>query len=251
MKKLYKLTAFILAALMCLSFTACGEAGDYFVDAEEEYAEADGSCSNFSSTITVTGSDATSTINYTGTFLVNYDDDAYSAALNGELTAESTKIAINAYYQDGKLYSDVSGAQNYVEATFDEAMAQIGLCGFPMDLEITDFEAISMSDTDEGKQIDFVIAPAYAYKITGLESQWNRLAAISGDDATVSLKEITGSIVVDSHDRPLSEEINISGNIFIGEEVIAVTNTISNTFEVGDTQELAIPDLSAFTYIEK
>ena len=233
--KIGKFTAAIIFSALTLSMTACGTTADKFVQAEEEFYDSNGVVSNFTHKIEVSYEGKVTSSTFSGTLFLNNDGEDSTSSLVGTLSADSEdgeyKTEIRSYYEDGVYYSDAFGEKNAIAMSFSDALLEFGLTAFPRDLEEDSFKAISREMEGDLEKISFLIAPGEASLVMGVGNQFTRFARQNGSEDVVSLKEITGYVLLDG-DEPVKLHMNISGTIIRGDESVTVTNTIDNSYEL-------------------
>ena len=151
------------------------------------------------------------------------------------------------YYTGGVFYSDMAGGKYRMEMTAEEALAQIGLCGFASGLSAGDFQAVSIGENEEGDtKIEYVISPEKAVKIYGAAERMQRFALQGSAGGAVSFKETTGSVILDGS-RPVSQSFSLPASIIFEDRAVAVTDSIYNEFEFfSDNIDMEFPSFSDF-----
>lgn len=242
-----KILIILFAILMSLALSACGTPGERYESAAEKYEDADAVISHFSSSLQAVDGEITVKTEFSGELRINRSESV-EMAMSGQLKTESGEtVSVNAYYTGGVFYSDIAGGKYRMEMTVEEALAQIGLCGFASGLSAGDFQAISIGENENGDtKIEYVISPEKTFNIYGAAERMQRFALQGSVNGAVSFKETTGSVILDGS-RPTSQSFTLSASIIFDDKVVTVTDTVYNEFELlSDNIDLEFPSFSGF-----
>lgn len=242
-----KIIITVFAILISLALSACGTPGERYESAAEKYEDADAVISHFSSTLQAVDGEFTIKTEFSGELRINRSESV-EMALSGQLKTESGEtVPVNAYYTGGVFYSDMAGGKYRMEMTAEEALAQIGLCGFASGLSAGDFQAVSIGENEEGDtKIEYVISPEKAVKIYGAAERMQRFALQGSAGGAVSFKETTGSVILDGS-QPVSQSFSLPASIIFEDRAVAVTDSIYNEFEFfSDNIDMEFPSFSDF-----
>ncbi len=250
MKK--KLSVIIIASIV---LTSCGfshEPIDYYYDAVTAFYAAAGTVSEFTSEFTVTSGDNTITTTYKGREIEQHTEGETTGAYiegtaNMNMAGYSIDFPEKAYYYSGNYYTDINESKNYVNMTWEEARRQCGIfCGM-IKFAASDFSAIAEENQEEGRSINFVIAPENYEVFPGLSEQWGRLT----EGGQLSFTEIRGTVWMDKKNNPISASYSIGGDVVNGENDIHLRQSVSIIYTLSEGEDIPMPNISEYTKISR
>lgn len=250
MKK--KISAIIIASVLLTSCGLSNEPLDYYNDAVEAFYAAAGTVSEFTSEFTVTSGDNTITTTYKGREVEQHIEGSTAAAYvegtaNMNMAGYAVDFPEKAYYYLGSYYTDINESKNYVKMSWEEARRQCGIfCGM-IKFADEDFSAIAEEKQDDGKSVNFVIAPENYEAFPGLSEQWGRLT----EGGQLSFTEIRGTVRMDKKNNPISASYSIGGDVVNGDNEVHLRQSVSIIYTLSDGEYVPTPTVSEYTKIDR
>ncbi len=250
-----KVLAFLLGAVLLVSFASCGKDGDSSAKTPEEvYSAAVAKLSELKAldmgadmTITMESEGASISIgvDLVMKMLQKGDDDFdMEMSMNSDMFGQTLDFKV--YYVDGVMYTDIMGQKVKMEMPATDALNQTGSQSAIFEMDPQWFSELNMTEEEDGsKTFTFTADPAkmkeYTDKLTSQVTQ-------QMDESGMTINSVSGSVTVNQDGYISGQNLVMDCTMDVeGQSMNAKVELDATVNNPGQTFEIVVPDKDSYT----